>query len=284
VASFLAHDAILKRRWVSGNHPGRVMRDRPGPRTIHLVSATRALTYVGHSTVLLELSGVRLLTDPLLRSRVAHLRRDARPPTADVWERIDAVLISHLHYDHLDMASLRIVRAPRVLVPRGAGGLLHRARIGGVEELGVGDVVEVGNVRVEAVPADHDDRRRPGGVHAEPLGFVLGRAERIYFAGDTDVFEGMARLAPIDVALLPVAGWGPKLGPGHMNAAGAARAAALLRPRVAVPIHWGTFRPRTSRPGGWFTEPALAFASSVAELAPEVDVRVLDPGASLALA
>ena len=226
---------------------------------------------------------MRLLTDPLLRARVAHLRRDARPPAAEVRERIDAVLISHLHYDHLDLASLRLVRSPRVLVPRGAGGLLWRARIGGVEELGVGDVVDVGDVRIEALPADHDGSRRPGGPHADPLGFVLGRSERIYFAGDTDVFEGMARFGPIDVALLPVAGWGAKLGSGHMDAAGAARAAALLRPRIVVPIHWGTFRPRTTRVGSWFTEPPLAFAAEAAELVPEVDVRVLEPGAALSL-
>ena len=260
------------------------MRQRSCAATILPVPATRTLTYVGHSTVLLELGGVRLLTDPLLRSRVAHLRRDAQPPAAEIRERIDAVLISHLHYDHLDLASLRLVRAPRVLVPRGAGELLDRARIAGVEEIGVGDVVEVGDVRIEAVPADHGGRRRPGGPQAEPLGFVVGRSERIYFAGDTDVFEDMARLAPVDVALLPVAGWGPKLGPGHMDASGAARAAALLRPRLAVPIHWGTFRPRTTRSGGWFTEPPLAFAASAAELVPEMEVRVLEPGEALSLA
>ena len=127
-------------------------------------------------------------------------------------------------------------------------------------------LADVGDVRVEAVPANHDDRRRPGGAHAEPLGFLLGRSERIYFAGDTDVFEGMSSLAPVDVALLPIAGWGPKLGPGHMDAAGAARAAALLRPRIAVPIHWGTFRPRTTRVGRWFTEPPSCSRRPAAEL------------------
>lgn len=257
------------------------MLDRPHAGTIRPVPATRTLTYVGHSTLLLELAGVRLLTDPLLRSRVAHLRRDARPPAAEVRERIDAVLISHIHYDHLDLPSLRLVRSPRVLVPRGAGELLHRARIGGVEEVGVGDVVDVGGVRVEAVPADHDGSRRPGGPNVEPLGFVIGHSERIYFAGDTDVFEGMAHLAPVDVALLPVAGWSPKLGSGHMDAAGAARAATLIRPRIGIPIHWGTFRPLTVRLGGWFTEPPLVFAASAAELVPEMEVRVLEPGAAL---
>ena len=233
--------------------------------------------------MLLELGGVRLLTDPLLRPRVAHLRRDARPPAAEVSQRIDAVLISHLHYDHLDLPSLRLVHATRVLVPRGAGRLIRRARIGGVEELGVGDVVEVRGVEVEAVPADHDGGRRPGGPRIEPLGFMVGREDRVYFAGDTDVFDGIARRAPVEVALLPVAGWGPKLGPGHMDAAAAATAAAMLRPRIAVPIHFGTFRPRTARGGSWFTEPPRTFAACVAELAPEVDVRVLEPGATLSL-
>ena len=75
----------------------------------------------------------------------------------------------------------------------------------------------------------------------------------MYFAGDTDLFDEMAELAPVDVALLPVAGWGPRLGPGHMNAERAARAAALLRPLVAIPIHWGTFHPTYARRGAGST-------------------------------
>jgi L-ascorbate metabolism protein UlaG (beta-lactamase superfamily) len=118
------------------------------------------------------------------------------------------------------------------------------------------------------VHAEHDDRRRPFGARAQPIGF-LARAERsVYFAGDTDVFPEMDRLGTVDLALLPVAGWGPKLGPGHMDAEQAARAAALLSPRVAIPIHWGTLHPRLRRPGRWFSEPPHAFAAHVAELAP----------------
>jgi L-ascorbate metabolism protein UlaG (beta-lactamase superfamily) len=93
----------------------------------------------------------------------------------------------------------------------------------------------------------------------------------------------MADLAPIDAALLPVAGWGPTLGPGHMDAERAAEAAALLRPAVAVPIHWGTLHPRGRRRGAWFHRPPHRFAARVAQLAPEVDVRVLEPGAALEL-
>jgi L-ascorbate metabolism protein UlaG (beta-lactamase superfamily) len=110
------------------------------------------------------------------------------------------------------------------------------------------------------------------------------RAEpSVYFAGDTGMFPGMGDLAPVGVALLPVAGWGPKMGPGHMDAEDAARAAALLRPGVAVPIHWGTLHQRGRRRGAWFDQPPHEFAAHVAELAPEVDVRILEPGGSLEL-
>jgi L-ascorbate metabolism protein UlaG (beta-lactamase superfamily) len=91
----------------------------------------------------------------------------------------------------------------------------------------------------------------------------------------------MEDLPRVDVALLPVAGWGPKLGPGHLDPERAARAAALLRPRIAVPIHWGTLR--VGRRGAWFTDPPRTFAAQVADRSPEVEVRVLEPLQSLEL-
>jgi L-ascorbate metabolism protein UlaG (beta-lactamase superfamily) len=232
--------------------------------------------------VLIEHGGVSLLTDPVLRERVAHLRRHGEAP--EVPARVDAVLLSHLHYDHLDLPSLNLLPGGiRVLAPAGAGALLRPAGIRHVEELMPGDATEVGGLRIEATPAEHDDRRRPLGARATPLGFVVRSRPSVYFAGDTDVFPGMEELAPVDAALLPVAGWGPKLGPGHMDAEQAARAAGLLRPALAVPIHWGTLHPRHRRRGAWFDAPPHEFAARVAELAPDVDVRILEPGAALEL-
>jgi L-ascorbate metabolism protein UlaG (beta-lactamase superfamily) len=107
----------------------------------------------------------------------------------------------------------------------------------------------------------------------------------VYFAGDTDLHAGMAALKPLDVALLPVWGWGPTLGPGHMDPLAAAQALAVLRPRIAVPIHWGTLFPiglgrlRGSR----LTDPPREFVREAAGLAPAVRVRVLEPGSTLAL-
>jgi L-ascorbate metabolism protein UlaG (beta-lactamase superfamily) len=232
--------------------------------------------------VLIEHGGVHLLTDPVLRGRVAHLRRHGAAPS--VPGRVDAVLLSHLHYDHLDLPSMNMLPDDvRVLAPAGAGVLLRSAGVQQVEELLPGETAEVSGVRIEATPAEHDDRRRPLGARATPLGFVVRGRPSVYFAGDTDMFPGMADLAPIDAALLPVAGWGPALGPGHMDAEQAAEAAALLRPAVAVPIHWGTLHPRGRRRRAWFHTPPHRFAARVAELAPEVDVRVLEPGAALEL-
>ncbi len=234
------------------------------------------LRYVGHATVLLELDGVRLLTDPILRTRVGHLRRRV-PLETGALAHVDAALISHVHYDHLDRPSLRrLGPGVTMVVPRGARRLL--AGFPDVHEVDVGDDVRVGDVTVHAVPAEHRSARLTLRT-APSLGFVISGSRRIYFAGDTDLFEGMRSFAgSLDLALLPVAGWGPKVGPGHLDPYRAAQALRLLRPRVAVPIHWGTLSLPTRSASA---EPPEAFRRHAAELAPSVDVQILEPGAEL---
>lgn len=251
-------------------------------------SHAESLTWVGHATVLLELGGARMLTDPVLRDRIGHLHRHGARPGHEIATRIDAALISHIHLDHLDVGSLRLLgRDVRLLVPRGAGRLMRRLGFARTEELVAGDRAMVGAAVVTAVPAAHGGRRRPLGPVAETLGYEVAGFHRVYFAGDTDLFEGMRALAGrLDVALLPVWGWGLSLGRGHMDPLSAARAVALLRPRVAVPIHWGTLFPiglDRLRPRALVCPPR-AFAHHASTLAPEVEVRVLSPGDKLALA
>jgi L-ascorbate metabolism protein UlaG (beta-lactamase superfamily) len=243
------------------------------------VTARASLTWLGHASVLIELDGVRLLTDPVLRERVAHLRRVV--PLPDAPGDLDAVLLSHLHRDHLDMPTLRALDEPGVLVvPRGAARSLRKLAREPVE-LTAGDTLRVGSATVRAVPAVHDGRRSPAGARAEAIGYVVEASRRVYFAGDTERFHAMARLAPLDVALLPVWGWGPKLGPGHMDPEQAAEAVVLLRPALAVPIHWGTFAVVGRAIA---SDPPHRFAARCAELAPDTRVEILSPGDSLALA
>jgi L-ascorbate metabolism protein UlaG (beta-lactamase superfamily) len=241
------------------------------------------ITWLGHATVLIELDGVRLLTDPVLGRRVGPLVRvSGEAVDAAALAPIDSVLLSHLHADHADLGSLRRLHAP-VIAPSGAGDWLRGAGIEVVREVSAGTEVSVGDVGVTAIPALHDDRRRPLGRHADPVGFVAHGPLGVYFAGDTDLFEGMRELrGTVDVALLPVWGWGPSVGEGHLDPQRAAQAAAMIGPKLAIPIHWGTFALPWARDGD-SDRHAREFAERVLEVAPRVEVRVLAPGESAEL-
>jgi len=243
------------------------------------------LTYVGHATVLVRLAGVRLLTDPLLGAGILHVRRRVPTPAIEDLRPLDAILISHGHRDHLDHPSLRrLARLCPVIVPRGAGRAARRAGALEVIELEEGERLSVGEVVVEAIHAAHDGRRNPFGRPIASLGYVLEGASRVYFAGDTDLFSGMSALAGrVDVALLPIWGWGPRVPAGHLDPIRAAEAVARIRPHVAVPIHWGTLRALGAQRGLDPVAPARDFAAAVMRIAPGTEVRILMPGHRTAL-
>ncbi|EFH28993.1 MBL fold metallo-hydrolase [Streptomyces sviceus] len=205
------------------------------------------ITWWGHATCTVTDSDVRVLTDPLFARRLAHLRRrrGAVPPPEA--RRADVVLVSHLHADHLHVPSLaRLEPGTRLLVPRGAP-----RQVPGLRRLT--------DLRVdEVVPGD--ERR---------VGDLLMAKE----------------VGPVDVALLPVGGWGPYLGEGHLDAGRAAEALARLEPRSAVPVHYGTYWPigmDAVRPHE-FHAPGAEFVRLAAEFAPGVDVHRLEHGESVRL-
>lgn len=249
---------------------------------IETATASLAATFVGHSTVLLEVDGARILTDPLLRLRVGVLIRHSPVPPAAVYRDLDAVVISHAHLDHLDVPSLRLIdKNTPVLAPRETKRLIKRLGFADVTEMEAGESRDLGRVRVTATPAVHGATRHPMAAEGNTLGYLVQGRLSAYFAGDTGLFDEMAGLAEhLDLALLPVGGWGPRLPEDHLNPLTAAKALRLLRPAVAVPIHWGTLYPPWLPPafnakfGRW----PVSFERYAAHLTPEVDVRVLEPG------
>jgi L-ascorbate metabolism protein UlaG (beta-lactamase superfamily) len=239
------------------------------------------VAFLGHATVLVELGGVRVLTDPFLRSGLGPLQRhgDLPDPAAAT---ADIVVISHGHPDHFDPGSIESLHGnPVVVVPRGLAGQVGGAGVSDVVELEAGRSVAIAGVRISAVPARH--WISPGAPRARPIGYVIERDARVYFAGDTGRYPEMrAAVGSVDLALLPVWTWGPHLGPGHLGPLGAAEVARDIGAAAALPIHWATLYPRQlhrvwRRP---LHEPGDRFAAHVRRLAPDVDVRVLRPGES----
>lgn len=240
------------------------------------------LTWVGHSSVLIDTGRQRILTDPLLTNRIAHLRRRAGTITADHGD-IDLAVVSHAHMDHLHLPSLRRLD-PRaeLVVPAGTERLARRSGRTVRDAVEVGDRLDFGATTVEVTEAVHNHGRGPHSrVRAQPVGFIVDTGgARIYFAGDTDLFDGMADLGPVDVALLPIWGWGASIGVGHLDPARAARAASMIDARLVVPIHWGTLAPEDGRRGAprWLDRPVTQFADELDALGLGDRLLALEPG------
>jgi L-ascorbate metabolism protein UlaG (beta-lactamase superfamily) len=252
------------------------------------------VTWWGHATTTLELGGRRILTDPVLHARLAHLRRVSGPRPELAARRADAVLISHLHPDHLHLPSLReLGRDVRIIAPRGTAAVLRGdpRLLDQLEEVEVDEAVDIGGVLVRAVPAAHDGHRLPASRHiAVAVGFVLATtADSVWFAGDTGLFDAMSDIGPVGTAIVPVGGWGPTLGPHHLDPAQGAEAVRRVGARDAVPVHYGTFWPvglRRVHPASYrrmFADPGVRFAAALALADPGSRAHVLGLGESVRL-
>jgi L-ascorbate metabolism protein UlaG (beta-lactamase superfamily) len=244
-----------------------------------------SITWLGHATVVLELGGARMVTDPLLRAHAGPLWRRQPAPPSRLWHAVDAVLLSHLHHDHADLPSLRMLgQVPILTSPRNAAWLRRR----GLQGVPLDDwaaVGEAGEVAVRSVPAVHHSRRMPHRPNDVQGHLVRSAAGAVWLAGDTSLYDGMRDLPSwagvdrLDLAVVPIGGWGPRLSPGHMGPEEAAEACARTGARVAVPVHWGTFHvPPTGLFGDWMDRPADAFAEALQRTAPGCRLARLRPG------
>ena len=250
-----------------------------------------AVTWWGHASTTVDLAGARVATDPLLTRRLLHLRRasPAPPPAAAT---ADLVLVSHLHHDHLHLPSLRRFGPDvPVVVPRGALRAVPALRRLRCIEAAPGDELHVAGVRVEVLPAHHDghrDVRRgrvPGGVAAPALGFRFEHGARsCWYPGDTGPLPDLGSVASVDLALVPIGGWGPSLGEHHLDPVQAVAAVAAVGARTVVPVHYGTFWPvglRRLHPGSHrvlFLDPPDRFRAAAREADLGAEVVVPAPG------
>lgn len=253
--------------------------------------AAVALRWLGHASVVLDLGGVRLLTDPLLRPHAGLLRRRPGTPRRADWADPDAVLVSHLHHDHAELGSLRLLGDAPVLSAPTNAHWLDRHGVPGATGLPEGEwwTVPGTAVRVRAVPAEHGHRPMPHRPNAAHGFLVAAPGLRVWFAGDTAPYPAMRQLPEIaggrvDLALVPVGGWGPRLSGGHMDPVQAAGVCEVVGARWAVPVHWGTLHAPAARrlPPGWMDRAGPAFARAL-ERRGVVEPVVLAPGQQVRL-
>src|SRR5579863_5327548 len=244
-------------------------RPEPSPRFISDVEQSKPprrvegsglrTTLVNHSTVLLQQESCNILTDPIWSERASPLsgvgpRRRRKPGVS--WEdlpRIDAVLISHNHYDHLDLPTLRRLAArgdSTFVVPAGLIRLLRSENIGPAHELDWGESVSLPGFTIHCVPALHFSSR---GIYDRNktlwCGYVIEYRERlVYFAGDTGFGRHFAQIrekfGSPRLALLPIGAYEPRwfMSPIHMAPDEAVRAHQILAPKTSIAIHHGTFQ------------------------------------------
>ncbi len=234
------------------------INDPAGPRPPARVDDLR-VTFVNHSTLLIQMDGINILTDPIWSDRCSPVsfagpkRHRAPGIRFDDLPKIDLVLVTHNHYDHLDLPTLRALQArfhPRILTPLGNGALMSRQGIAGATDLDWWDDVDITpSMKITLVPAQHFCARALSDRDATLWGgFVIsGRAGNVYFAGDTgwgDHFAAIARRFPsIRLACLPIGAYLPRwfMKPVHIDPAEAVAAHKVLGASTSVAMHYGTF-------------------------------------------
>ena len=242
----------------SDGAPERIPNDGSALRA-NVADMTPTITWVGHATFVVQMGGMSFLTDPIWSNTPSPVpafgpRRFVEPGIAiDDLPVIDFVTISHNHYDHMDLPTLRALaeRDPDTVffVPEGNGAVLRSAGIPNVTELNWGQRVELGAVTVHCLPTQHWSKRSLTDTNKSLWSSwaVIGSDRRFYHAGDTGYFAGFKaigkQLGPFDLAAIPIGAYTPRamMKSSHINPEEAVTAALDLGARSAVAMHFGTF-------------------------------------------
>ncbi|TJY42791.1 MBL fold metallo-hydrolase [Cohnella pontilimi] len=211
-----------------------------------------SITWIGHSTFLIQLGGLNIVTDPVWARRMAFQKRLA-PPGVELSDMpaVDVVLVSHSHYDHLHMSSLRRLRGQKkLLVPAGLRSKMFLRGFRDTHELHWWENTTHHNVKFTFVPAQHWTRRNPWDMNRSHWGGWVIEADNgptIYFAGDSGYFRGFSDIGQkfdIDVALLPIGAYDPEwfMSPQHVSPEEALQAFLDVRAKYFIPMHYGAFK------------------------------------------
>ncbi|WP_373876480.1 MBL fold metallo-hydrolase [Paenibacillus spongiae] len=224
-------------------------------------SSMPSVTWIGHSTFLIQHSGLNIVTDPVWALQMGFQKRLTNPgiPIADM-PPVDIVLISHSHYDHLHMRSLLALKGSKMLiVPVGLADMMRRKGFTSVVELSWWESTTIGGVSITFVPSQHWTRRTLLDMNRSHWGgyVIQSHTERndtaaepmpaVYFAGDSGYFDGFKAIGErfdIDIALMPIGAYDPEwfMGPQHVTPEEALRAFIDIGARRFVPMHYGSFR------------------------------------------
>lgn len=238
-----------------------------------------AVTWVGHATTIVRLGGRTILTDPVWSPNLAGRSKRMTPPGIR-WEdlpKVDAVVISHDHYDHLDRRTLvRLPRDTAIFCGANTGPWFRKRGFTQVTELDWWESAESGGVRFTFVPAHHWCRRGLRDVCRRLWGSwaMESGGKSVYFAGDTgygtNFKEIGERLGPFDVCILPIGAYDPRwfMKPVHTDPAEAVQALKDLKGRRMVGMHWGTFV-LTKEP---FLEPLQKWKEAWAKAKPKAEM------------
>jgi len=210
------------------------------------------ITWVGHSTFLIQAGGLNIVTDPVWAKRLSMFRRLSEPgiPMEDM-PQVDVVLLSHGHYDHLDLGSLRALPGePEYMVPAGLGSWFKKKGFARTAEFTWWGSREFGGLRFTFVPAQHWTRRTPFDTNTSHWGgwMIEGNTiPNVYFAGDSGYFRGFSEIGTrfeIDCALMPIGAYEPEwfMGPQHVTPEEAVQAFLDTGARQMIPMHYGAYR------------------------------------------